>query len=71
LWPLEEAIKERVCLNGVAIPENAWKQPPDHIEEHHGWKFPPSEDVIADGYLGVYIRLHPRIHAPVAPTDEE
>jgi hypothetical protein len=55
----------------VAIPEDAWEQPPNDIKEHHGWEFPPREDIIANGYLGVRIRLHARIHTAVAPTDEE
>jgi hypothetical protein len=71
LWPLEEAVKERVLLNGVVITEDAWEQPPDDIEEHHGWEFPPREDIITNRNLGVCIRLYPRIHTAVAPTDEE
>jgi hypothetical protein len=55
----------------VAITEDAWEQPPDDIEEHHGGEFPPREDIIANRYLGVRIRLHARIHATIAPTDEE
>jgi hypothetical protein len=55
----------------VAITEDAWEQSPNGIEEHHGGEFPPREDIITDGYLGVRIRLHTRIHATIAPTDEE
>ena len=64
-------MKERVLFHGVAIPEDAREQPPDDIEKHHGWEFPPREDIIANGYLGVRIQLHARIHTAVAPTDEE
>jgi hypothetical protein len=55
----------------VAITEDAWKQPPNDIEKYHGWEFPPCEDIIANGYLGVRIRLHARIHTAVASTDQE
>jgi hypothetical protein len=64
-------VKERVLLNRVGITQDAWKQSPDDIEEHHGWKFPPRQDIIANGNLGVRIRLHARIHATIASTDEE
>jgi hypothetical protein len=64
-------VKERVRLNRVGITQDAWKQSPDDIEEHHGWKFPARQDIIANGYLGVRIRLHARIHATIASTDEE
>ena len=53
------------------ITEHAWEQPPNDIEEHQGGKLAPREDVIANGDLGVGIRLHPRIHTTVAPADEE
>jgi hypothetical protein len=55
----------------VAIPEDAWKQASNDIEEYHSWEFPPCEDIISNGDLGVRIRLHARIHATIAPTDEE
>jgi hypothetical protein len=71
LWSLEEAVEERVFLKGEVIPKDTWEQPPNHIEEHQGREFPPCEDIIANGYLSVRIRLHPRIHTAVASTDEE
>jgi len=71
LWPLEEAMKERVLLNGVAITEHVREQPPDDIEEHHGGELSPSEDIIANGQLGMRVRLHPCIHAAIASTDKE
>src|SRR5215470_19214817 len=71
LWPLEDTIEERVFLYGVAITEDAWKQASNDIEEHHSWEFPPRENIISNGDLGVRIRLHARIHATIAPTDEE
>jgi hypothetical protein len=64
-------VKERVLRNRVGITEDAWEQAPNDIEEHHGWKLPPCKDIIANGYLGVYIRLHARIHTAIASTDEE
>jgi hypothetical protein len=71
LGALEEAVEERVFLNRVVITEDTWEQPPNHIEEHQGGEFPPREDIIANRYLGVHIRLHPRIYTAVSPTDKE
>jgi len=55
----------------VAISEDAWEQPPYHIEEHHSWEFTPSENIIANGQLGMRVRLHPRIHTTIASTDKK
>jgi hypothetical protein len=55
----------------VVITEDTWEQPPNHIKEHHGGEFPSREDIIANGYLGVRIRLHPCIYTAISPTDKE
>jgi hypothetical protein len=55
----------------MTISKDTWEQPSYRIEEYHSWEFTPSENIIANGQLGMRVRLHPRIHTTVASTDEE